>query len=55
MKARARRPRWRDDDRDGICDRCHVFIDNCQCVCPYCGETTKCECAIGLMIATGGG
>jgi len=31
------------------------MIDDCQCVCPYCGETTKCECCIGIEVVTGGG
>ncbi len=47
-------PRWRDENRDGICDLCEAPIDSCRCVCPYCGESKACECAIGSGIATGG-
>ncbi|MEJ5327967.1 MAG: hypothetical protein WHU54_06965 [Candidatus Bathyarchaeia archaeon] len=36
------------------CDRCREFIDNCKCACPYCGETSGCECCIGYGKATGG-
>ncbi|MCW4024015.1 MAG: hypothetical protein NWF01_03155 [Candidatus Bathyarchaeota archaeon] len=36
------------------CPRCGNFIDDCTCVCPYCGETNKCTCCIGQARATGG-
>jgi len=29
-----------------ICDRCGNLIDHCECVCPYCGESSGCECCI---------
>jgi hypothetical protein len=37
------------------CINCGNFIDDCICVCPYCGETAKCTCCIGVDKATGGG
>ncbi|MCJ7770181.1 hypothetical protein MUP37_01240 [Candidatus Bathyarchaeota archaeon] len=37
------------------CIRCGKPIDDCICVCPYCGETSKCTCCIGVNRATGGG
>lgn len=36
-----------------ICSHCEDPIDNCKCVCTYCGETVHCECACGDA-ATGG-
>jgi RNA polymerase subunit RPABC4/transcription elongation factor Spt4 len=36
------------------CVNCRNFIDQCTCVCPYCGETTKCTCYLGIDKATGG-
>lgn len=44
---RAATPRWQDENRDGICDRCAAPLDECKCVCPYCGESKGCMCAIG--------
>ena len=41
-----------------ICDDCKNPIENCTCVCPFCGERDKCECALKLSTddsaATGG-
>ncbi|HMK95778.1 MAG TPA: hypothetical protein VK536_10320 [Candidatus Limnocylindrales bacterium] len=37
------------------CVNCGNFIDDCKCVCPYCGETAKCRCCIGIEKASGGG
>jgi len=37
------------------CINCGNFIDDCNCVCPYCGETAKCTCCIGTDKAAGGG
>lgn len=37
-----------------ICDRCGSPIDDCKCVCPYCGESSRCECCVGPDKATGG-
>ncbi|MCS7097680.1 MAG: hypothetical protein NZ922_01710 [Candidatus Methanomethyliaceae archaeon] len=36
------------------CYRCCQQIDDCNCACPYCGETSRCECCIGIDKATGG-
>ncbi len=36
------------------CERCKKFIDDCICVCPYCGESSGCICCIGVGKATGG-
>lgn len=37
-----------------MCENCGYPIDDCNCTCPYCGETTLCECCIGLGAVTGG-
>ncbi|MEM2943721.1 MAG: hypothetical protein QW087_03160 [Methanomassiliicoccales archaeon] len=37
-----------------ICQFCGRPINQCACVCPYCGESCGCECCIGLDKATGG-
>ncbi|MCS7115953.1 MAG: hypothetical protein RMJ31_02655 [Nitrososphaerota archaeon] len=37
-----------------LCEKCGRVIDDCRCVCPYCGETINCECCIGMDKATGG-
>ncbi len=52
---RAAGPRWSDENRDGVCDRCNMPIDGCKCVCPFCGESKGCTCAIGPDVVTGGG
>jgi len=36
------------------CTLCGHRLDECACVCPFCGERTGCRCCIGLGIATGG-
>lgn len=36
------------------CDHCGNFIDDCTCVCPYCGESASCDCCTGYGKATGG-
>ena len=36
-----------------ICIECGNSIEKCVCVCPYCGERDKCECAL-FDAATGG-
>ncbi|MHB2035904.1 MAG: hypothetical protein ACYCPW_04065 [Nitrososphaerales archaeon] len=38
----------------GRCPNCDNPMDNCACVCPYCGEISRCDCAIGYGVATGG-
>ena len=35
------------------CSECEKPIERCICVCPYCGERDKCECAL-FDAATGG-
>ena len=42
-----------DDDDFAICVECGNPIENCQCVCAFCGERDECECALGDA-ATGG-
>ena len=37
-----------------VCERCGYPIDDCKCVCPYCGESEDRECCIGNDKATGG-
>ncbi|MEM2970234.1 MAG: hypothetical protein QXR63_04795 [Candidatus Bathyarchaeia archaeon] len=37
-----------------LCERCGQPVDDCKCVCPYCSETSSCECCIGMDKATGG-
>jgi len=51
---KVRRPRWRDEDKDQRCDQCVQPLDNCTCVCPFCGKTTACECVIGPDVPMGG-
>ena len=36
------------------CHLCGHRLDDCVCVCPFCGEGVGCRCCIGLGIATGG-
>ena len=36
-----------------ICVQCANPIEKCVCVCPFCGERDKCECAL-FDAATGG-
>jgi hypothetical protein len=36
------------------CENCGEPIDQCKCVCPYCGETDGCTCCIGSDKVTGG-
>ena len=40
--------------RAETCDHCGRPIDDCACVCPFCGQTDGCECAIGTDVAAGG-
>jgi hypothetical protein len=35
------------------CPNCKNHMDDCNCTCNYCGESSKCICAIGSK-ATGG-
>ncbi len=35
------------------CQLCHNPLPHCHCMCPYCGERDKCECAL-FDAATGG-
>jgi len=41
-----------------ICEDCKNPIENCTCVCPFCGERDKCVCGLNLSndegAATGG-
>ena len=41
-----------------ICEDCKKPLENCTCVCPFCGERDKCECGLKLSsdhgAATGG-
>ena len=54
---RARDWAWRNYDYPSwtpVCHGCGQPLDECACVCPFCGERTGCHCCIGLGIATGG-
>ncbi len=42
-----------DVEEFAICVECGNAIEKCVCVCPYCGERDKCECAL-FEAATGG-
>ncbi len=55
--ARARDRAWRHYDYPPwvpACPACAHLLDDCACVCPFCGERNGCRCCIGLGIATGG-
>ena len=41
------------EEEFAICVDCANPIEKCVCVCPYCGERDKCECAL-FDAATGG-
>jgi len=41
------------EEEFAICVDCGNFIEKCVCVCSYCGERDKCECAL-FDAATGG-
>jgi hypothetical protein len=43
-----------EEIEEPICERCGYPIDDCKCVCPYCGESSNCKCSIGVDKATGG-
>ncbi|HUW47695.1 MAG TPA: hypothetical protein VMW36_03000 [Patescibacteria group bacterium] len=36
-----------------LCERCQNPIDNCKCLCPYCGKSSGCDCCIDDAV-TGG-
>ncbi|KRO30158.1 MAG: hypothetical protein ABR53_07815 [Nitrosopumilus sp. BACL13 MAG-121220-bin23] len=42
-----------EEEEFAICVDCGNSIEKCMCVCPYCGERDKCECAL-FDAATGG-
>jgi len=42
-----------EEEEFAICVECGMAIEKCVCVCPYCGERDKCECAL-FDAATGG-
>jgi len=41
------------NDVFAICAGCGTPLDMCSCVCPFCGERDRCECAL-FDAATGG-
>jgi hypothetical protein len=43
----------KEEEEFAICVECGNSIEKCGCVCPYCGERDKCECAL-FDAATGG-
>ena len=43
----------KEEEEFAICVECGNAIEKCVCVCPYCGERDKCECAL-FDAATGG-
>jgi hypothetical protein len=44
----------KSNEKIPLCEKCGYPIDECKCVCPYCGETSDCECCLGADTATGG-
>ena len=42
-----------NNEEFAICVECGNALEKCVCVCPYCGERDKCECAL-FDAATGG-
>ncbi|MDH5634702.1 MAG: hypothetical protein OEY30_02630 [Candidatus Bathyarchaeota archaeon] len=43
-----------ESEECALCKNCGNPIDDCKCVCPYCGETEACTCCVGLGCTTGG-
>ena len=35
------------------CNKCHIPLPHCHCMCPYCGNRDECECAL-FDTVTGG-
>jgi len=33
---------------DAKCENCGYPFEECRCSCPYCGETSLCDCCIGI-------
>ena len=46
-------PHETEDEEFALCVECRNALEMCACVCPYCGERDKCECAL-FDAATGG-
>jgi hypothetical protein len=44
----------KSEEKMPLCEKCGCPIDECKCVCPYCGESSGCECCVGTDAATGG-
>ena len=42
-----------DEEIFAVCVTCCNALEMCICVCPFCGERDKCECAL-FDAATGG-
>lgn len=36
------------------CPPCGNYIEDCACVCPFCGERAGCRCCIGFGVPTVG-
>ena len=50
----AKANRMAKEKKELCCDNCGHPIDDCKCVCPYCGESAGCHCCIGNDKVTGG-
>ena len=35
-----------ENNETSSCESCGNHIEMCMCVCPYCGETSSCECCL---------
>jgi hypothetical protein len=35
------------------CNKCHMVLPHCHCMCPYCGKRDECECVL-FDAVTGG-
>ena len=53
MSSEVKEEKEEEEKEFAICVECGSSIEKCACVCPYCGERDRCECAL-FDAATGG-
>ncbi|HEY7588228.1 MAG TPA: hypothetical protein VIB49_05730 [Thermoplasmata archaeon] len=54
LRGRNRRPMFRIGGWIPTCPPCGNYIEDCACVCAYCGERNGCRCCIGFGVPTVG-